>query len=91
MSQEQTQIKEVVEDKKEILKPEDKAKISKKIIAAALSLMKVAFSKGDADTVWYKKGIYYAGAAVLGVIAYAFSSYGIEIIDWVTNLVTNMF
>lgn len=88
MAEEQNQ---VTEEKKDLLKHEDKINLVKKIISAASSLMQVAFSKGDANTVWYKKGIYYTGAAILGIIAYSFSSYGIEIVDWVTNLVMNLF
>jgi hypothetical protein len=53
--------------------------------------MKVAFSKGDENTVWYKKGFYYAAACTLAGVVYAFTYHGIEIIDWVTTFLSNLF
>lgn len=70
---------------------ERKANIVKKIIEYATVAMKAAFSKGEADTVWYKKGLYYTGAVILGAIVYAFTYYGIEILDWVQVLLNSLF
>lgn len=80
-----------VEQEKIVLKEEHKASLIKKIISCATEIMKAAFSKGDADTVWYKKGFYYTAAILLGGIVYAFTYYGIEIIDWATALLNNLF
>lgn len=74
-----------------VTKEEHKANIVKKIIKCAISVMKLAFSKGDANTVWYKKGLYYAVASILAGIVYAFTYHGIEIIDWATTFVSNLF
>ena len=84
---------EQIKDKQEkiTLKEEHKATLIKKIISCATAVMKAAFSKGDADTVWYKKGLYYTAAAILGGVVYAFTDYGTEIIDWVTALLSNLF
>ena len=80
-----------VTDTKPVTKEEHKANLVKKIIACATSVMKAAFSKGDADTVWYKKGLYYTAAGILAVIVYAFTYHGVEIIDWLTALVSSLF
>lgn len=80
-----------VTDVKPVIKEEHKINIIKKIISCATAVMKVAFSKGDENTVWYKKGLYYLGAAACAGIVYAFTYYGIEIIDWVTMFLSNLF
>lgn len=80
-----------VTDVKPVLKDEQKQAIIKQIINAAAHFMKAAFTKGDADTVWYKRGLYYTAAGILGLIVYAFTYYGIEIIDWATVLISNLF
>lgn len=86
------QIKETtVTDEQTVSKEQHKANAIKKIIEVATTVMKAAFSKGDADTVWYKKGLYYTAAGILAVIVYAFTYHGVEIIDWLTALVTSMF
>ena len=86
------QIKNAPEtDSKPVVSEEQKANIIKKIIECVTAVMKAAFSKGDADTVWYKKGLYYTAAGILAVIIYLFTYHGVEIIDWLTTLVTNLF
>lgn len=84
---------EQIKDKQDkiTLKEEHKETLIKKIISCATAVMKAAFSKGDADTVWYKKGLYYTAAAILGGVVYAFTYYGTEIIDWATTLISNLF
>lgn len=72
-------------------KEERKAGAIKKIIEVATTVMKAAFSKGDANTVWYKKGLYYTAAGILAVIVYAFTYHGVEILDWLTALVSGLF
>lgn len=78
-------------EEKTLIKQEQKASIAAKIASACFSFMKIAFSKGDANTVWYKKGLYYVAGVILGVTVYALSNHGVEIIDWLTNIVTNLF
>lgn len=90
MAEEQVTKTEVT-DTAPVIKDEHKANIVKKIISCATSVMKVAFSKGDENTVWYKKGLYYTGACVLAGVVYAFTYHGIEIIDWVTAFLSNLF
>lgn len=80
-----------VTDTKPVTKEEQKLNIIKKIISCATSVMKAAFSKGDADTVWYKKGLYYTAACILAVIIYAFTYHGVEIIDWLTAFISSLF
>lgn len=75
----------------EVTKDEHKANIVKKIIACATSVMKAAFSKGDANTVWYKKGLYYTAACALAGVVYAFTYHGTEIIDWVSAFLSSLF
>jgi hypothetical protein len=50
-----------------------------------------AFAKGDADTVWYKKGLYYTAAVILAAVVYVFTYHGVEVIDWVTTLISGLF
>ena len=90
MAEEQIKSESTTEEK-ELLKQEDKINIAKKVVSACLSFMKVAFSKGDANTVWYKKGLYYIGGIILAAIVYAFSNYGVEIIDWATGIISSLF
>lgn len=80
-----------VTDTTPVTKEEQKLNIINKIIACATSVMKAAFSKGDADTVWYKKGLYYTAACALAGVVYAFTYHGVEIIDWVTALLSSLF
>lgn len=86
MSEEQTD-----SNKNITLKEEQKATIIKKIVSCASAVMAAAFSKGDENTVWYKKGLYYTSAAVLAGVIYAFTYYGTEIIDWSLEMINNMF
>jgi hypothetical protein len=79
------------QNKKPIVTDEQKKNMIKNIISFASEFMKKAFSKGNNDTVWYKKGAWYVITAVLGAVVYAFTFYGIEIIDWVTALLSNLF
>jgi TctA family transporter len=74
-----------------VCKEQHKLNIIKKIIACATSVMKAAFSKGDADTVWYKKGLYYTAAIILAGIVYLFTYHGVEVIDWLTALISGLF
>lgn len=86
------QVKETVAtDSQPVTKEEYKANIIKKVISCLTAVMKAAFSKGEENTVWYKKGLYYTAAIILGVAVYAFTYYGIEIIDWVTTFLTGLF
>jgi hypothetical protein len=86
------QVKETVAtDSQPVTKEEHKANIVKKVISCLTAVMKAAFSKGDENTVWYKKGLYYTAAIILGGAVYAFTYYGIEIIDWLTTFVTGLF
>lgn len=80
-----------VVDEQQLTKEEKKANAVKKIIETITKVMKLAFSKGDADTKWYKKGLYYTAAVILAGLVYVFSAHGIEIIDWLTALVTGLF
>lgn len=91
MAEEQLKSENTTKEEKELLKQEDKINIAKKIVSACMSFMKIAFSKGDTNTVWYKKGLYYVAGIILALIVYAFSNYGIEIIDWATNIIMNLF
>jgi hypothetical protein len=79
------------QNKKPIVTDEQKKNMIKNIISFASEFMKKAFSKGNNDTVWYKKGAWYVITVVLGAVVYAFTFYGIEIIDWVTALLSNLF
>ena len=79
------------EQEKLALKEEHKATLIKKVISCATAVMKAAFSKGDADTVWYKKGLYYTAAGILAVIVYLFTYYGVEIIDMITAFLSGLF
>lgn len=86
------QVKETVAtDSQPVTKEEYKANIIKKVISCLTAVMKAAFSKGEENTVWYKKGLYYTAAIILGGAVYAFTYYGIEIIDWVTTFLTGLF
>lgn len=78
-------------DEQTITKEEHKANLVKKLVECLTSVMKATFSKGDADTVWYKKGLYYVAAGLLAAIVYAFTYHGIEIIDWVTTFISGLF
>lgn len=80
-------------DKQEklVLKEEHKTSLINKIISCATAVMKAAFSKGDADTVWYKKGLYYTAAGILAVIVYTFTYHGIEVIDAITTFLSGLF
>lgn len=90
MAEEQVTKTEVT-DATPVTKDEHKANIIKKIISCATSVMKAAFSKGDENTVWYKKGLYYTAACALAGVVYAFTYHGVEIIDWVTTFLSNLF
>lgn len=82
------------ETKTEVTQPtpeKKKANAIATVITFLTNVMKAAFSKGDANTVWYKKGIYYTGAIILAGLVYAFSMYGVEILDWCTELVKSIF
>lgn len=82
------------ETKTEVTQPtpeEKKANAIAIVITFLTNAMKAAFSRGEADTVWYKKGIYYTGAIILAGLVYAFSMYGTEIFDWCTELVKSIF
>lgn len=72
-------------------KEEHKANLVKKLVECLTSVMKAAFSKGDADTVWYKKGLYYTAAGLMAAVVYIFTYHGIEIIDWVTAFLSSLF
>lgn len=74
-----------------LTKEDKKAGAVKTIIETITKVMKAALSKGDADTKWYKKGLYYTAAVIAAALVYAFSTYGIEIIDWATALVQGLF
>lgn len=87
MGEEQTKTAE----EKAALKEEHKATIINKIISCATEIMKIAFSKGEGNTVWYKKGLYYILAGVLGIVVYLFTYHGPAIIDYVTMLISNLF
>ena len=78
-------------DEQTITKEEHKANLVKKLVECLTSVMKAAFSKGDADTVWYKKGLYYIAAGLMAAVVYIFTYHGIEIIDWVTTFVSGLF
>lgn len=78
-------------DEQTITKEEHKANLVKKLVECLTSVMKATFSKGDANTVWYKKGLYYVAAGLLATIVYAFTYHGIEIIDWVTTFISGLF
>lgn len=90
MAEEQVTKSEVT-DTTPVTKNEHKANIVKKIISCTTSVMKTLFTKGNENTVWYKKGLYYAVACVLAGIIYAFTYHGVEIIDWVTVFLSNLF
>lgn len=85
------QIKETPAAEQSVAKEEHKANLVKKIIECATSVMKAAFAKGDADTVWYKKGLYYTAAVILAAVVYVFTYHGVEVIDWVTTLISGLF
>jgi hypothetical protein len=86
------QIKDTtITEEQPVSKEQHKINIAKKIVSCVTAVMKAAFSKGDADTVWYKKGLYYAVAGILAAVVYAFTYHGVEIIDWLTALVTGLF
>ena len=87
MAEEQSKDKQ----EKLVLKEEHKTTLINKIISCATSVMKAAFSKGDADTVWYKKGLYYTAAGILGVIVYIFTYHGTEVIDAITTFLSGLF
>lgn len=78
-------------DEQELTKKEKKVNAVKKIVEFIKKIMAFAVSKGNADAVWYKKGLYYTGAVILFVLAYVMTTHGIEIIDWLTALVRSMF
>lgn len=87
MAEEQSKDKQ----EKLVLKEEHKTSLINKIISCATAVMKAAFSKGDADTVWYKKGLYYTAAGILAVIVYTFTYHGIEVIDAITTFLSGLF
>jgi hypothetical protein len=87
MAEEQSKDKQ----EKLVLKEEHKTTLINKIISCATAVMKAAFSKGDADTVWYKKGLYYTAAGILAVIVYTFTYHGIEVIDAITTFLSGLF
>ena len=87
MAEEQSKDKQ----EKLVLKEEHKTTLINKIISCATAVMKAAFSKGDADTVWYKKGLYYTAAIILAGIVYLFTYHGVEVIDWLTALISGLF
>lgn len=70
---------------------EKKANAVQKIVEFITNIMKIVFSKGNADTVWYKKGIYYTLAIFLAGLVYAFTVYGVEILDWGAELIKSLF
>lgn len=78
-------------DEQTTTKEEHKANLVKKLVECLTSVMKAAFSKGDADTVWYKKGLYYTAAGLMAAVVYIFTYHGIEIIDWITAFVSGLF
>ena len=90
MAEEQVKDTPVV-DEQQLTKEEKKANAVKKIVEFIAKVMKLAVSRGDADTVWYKKGLYYTAAVVLFVLTYVVSNHGVEMIDWLTTLVQGLF
>ena len=78
-------------DEQQLTKEQKKANAVKKIVEFITKVMKTAVSRGDANTVWYKKGLYYTGAVVLFVLTYIVANHGVEMIDWLTALVQGLF
>lgn len=91
MADEQIKDTTISTNEQSVSKEQHKINIVKKIISCATAVMKAAFSKGDADTVWYKKGLYYTAAGILAAIVYVFTYHGVEVIDWVTELIKGLF
>ena len=91
MADEQIKDTTISTNEQSVSKEQHKINIVKKIISCATAVMKAAFSKGDADTVWYKKGLYYAVAGILAAIVYVFTYHGVEVIDWITELIKGLF
>lgn len=78
-------------DEQQLTKEQKKANAVKKIVEFITKVMKTAVSRGDANTVWYKKGLYYTGAVILFVLTYVVANHGVEMIDWLTALVQGLF
>ncbi|MBR4891096.1 MAG: hypothetical protein IKU15_07410 [Clostridia bacterium] len=90
MAEEQIKDTPVV-DEQQLTKEEKKANAVKKIVEFITKVMKTAVSRGDAGTVWYKKGLYYTAAVILFVLTYVVANHGVEMIDWLTALVQGLF
>ena len=85
-------IKEITTlDEQQLTKEQKKANAVKKIVEFIKKVMAIAVSRGDADTKWYKKGLYYTGAVILFVLTYVVANHGVEMIDWLTSLVQGLF
>lgn len=78
-------------DEQQLTKEQKKANAVKKIVEFIKKIMAIAVSRGDADTKWYKKGLYYTAAVILFVLTYIVTTHGVEMIDWLTALVQSMF
>lgn len=78
-------------DEQQLTKEQTKANAVKKIVEFIKKVMAIAVSRGDADTKWYKKGLYYTAAVILFVLTYIITNHGVEIIDWLTTLVHGLF
>lgn len=78
-------------DEQQLTKEQKKANAVKKIVEFIKKIMVIAVSRGDADTKWYKKGLYYTAAVILFILTYVVATHGVEMIDWLTALVQSMF
>lgn len=77
-------------DKQELEKQQKKLNAVKKVVECIKKFMKFAILKGENDTIWYKKALYYIGAVILFILAYIVTTHGVEIIDWLTTLVQSI-